>query len=301
MHGRTIPEFAMLSRRLIRLPEIRDGPFKAVCLAAGLAALATPAGEESLLEYDRTFRKPDAGWGPALGTTERTAGRWLQDLLEREIIAPGLASGDYEPDGWTICFETAPGEPWAGEKTKLPLAYVATLPPGQFRLWAVLWSYRDKRGLAWAGQERLADDCGLATRQTRTRLATLAGAGVIRMKRRRRTSSLFWIPEPDDQKLPVKNAKNCRSSDQKLPVKVPKTAYEIETVDRELGDRDSGDRARRGFARDAPAVAFAQSDISHEREIERLKGIEREAERDGDEARWVEARRKRRALERGRA
>ena len=190
------PRFALLPVVLIRHAPFPNGWFKALALIAGMAALSHPASsEEPLLAFDRIFNSPPGGWGAALGCANRTARLWRGSLLSADVL---------ERDETGQIFVKFGSDPlWADRICKLPLAFLPDLSPGEFRLWAILWSFRDRRGFAWPSQATLAECCGVDDRTIRNRFAKLEGQGFIRRQNRRRGSTVYHLQE-GGMRFPVK-------------------------------------------------------------------------------------------------
>ena len=83
-----LPAFAPVPWAALRAGDrLSDGAVKAYALLCGLARVQNPRPEDpgDYGEFE-DVRPPAGGWGAALGCTDRTARRWIAELIDAEFV-----------------------------------------------------------------------------------------------------------------------------------------------------------------------------------------------------------------------
>ena len=180
------PDFAMVSAELVRCGgQLSHGAIKLCAFLLGCQHKRAQPRDEDDDRHDwalnAVFWFSHAEAAAALGVDRRTVRRWTRELRQAGILQGeedyyGL---EYDPT-WQKWFP-------------LDLTRAAELPAHQWRVWAVLASYSNQRGIAWPNLHTLARDTGLKRSAVLETLGALQGLGLIERHRRRRGSTLTGV------------------------------------------------------------------------------------------------------------
>ena len=159
----TLPDFAPVPWGVLRAGgRLSDGGVKAYALLCGLARIQNmrPEVPGNYRELE-DVRPPDGGWGAALGCTDRTAQRWLAELIDAELVIR-------ESEAKFLIIHSD------GPLALIPLKLVGALSPALWRTLAVIQSRLNRFGRVAVSREILAADrrspgCGFRERRWRSR------------------------------------------------------------------------------------------------------------------------------------
>ena len=239
-----LPAFAPVPWAALRAGDrLSDGAVKAYALLCGLARVQNPRPEDpgDYGEFE-DVRPPAGGWGAALGCTDRTARRWIAELIDAEFV---IREAEAE-------FVIVHAE---GPRALISLELLDTLSPALWRAWAVIQSRLNRFGRVTVTRETLAADLGVNRVKTVSdRLRALAACGVLAKHRRKRRANLYMghkfragtdpdtrtkTAHQDGQKPPIKRTDSAHQADKNRP-----QVIDIEEEKRGIIQRDSGAPAK---------------------------------------------------------
>ena len=212
----TLPDFAPVPWSVLRAGDrLSDGAVKAYALLCGLARIQNmrPEIPGDYGEFE-DVRPPDGGWGAALACTDRSAQRWIAELIGADLVIRESEAefAIYHPEG---------------PRALISLKLLGALSPALWRTWAVMQSRLNRSGRVAVTRETLAADLGVRRVKTVSdRLRRLEACGLLAKHRRKRRANLYTADKFRTAAVPDSALESAHQERQNPPIKATEYTHQ---------------------------------------------------------------------------